>query len=73
MARENIIVKSFFFSSQPTVGPHGAGQLLAAARQGRGAWGAAAAQLSLSSDGSGGHQEVGAFIADDSVVGLKQP
>ena len=36
LARENIIVKSFFFSSQPTVGPHGAGQLLATAAQGCG-------------------------------------
>mgnify|MGYP006877351123 CR=1 FL=1 len=36
LARENIIVKSFFFSSWPTIGPRGAGQLLAAAGQGLG-------------------------------------
>jgi hypothetical protein len=37
LARENIIVKSFFFSSQPTIGPHGASRLLAAVGQGFGA------------------------------------
>ena len=36
LARENIIVKSFFFSSQPNIGPRGASRLLADAGKGLG-------------------------------------
>jgi hypothetical protein len=63
LARENINVKSSFFTSRLTVGLHRGpvGWLLAAGCCGAGLWG---------SDGVGGRQRTGAFVAD-SAVGLK--
>ena len=59
LARENIIVKSFFFSSRPTIGPRGTSQLLAAAGRGLGG-----TQLSLSNGGAEGCQKVGTFVVN---------
>jgi hypothetical protein len=58
LARENIIVKSFFFSSQPNIGPRGTSRLLADAGKGLGTcsfpWVVVV----------GGHQEVDGFVAN---------